>query len=235
MVCMGRLLLSVIALLGFVFQPSGQAQEVEVPAWMQPFLPKTPDEKAKAAFYDSQGSWTLEPGKGMVTIVCGMGIGFGFDTPPPYYEFVNDTVCSTDAVVLGTAQPSAVRMNNKRTYLYTEFSIDVSRALKLAGQTQTAVEVLTPGGHIQTSAGAVTVSISGSPQLEGGKEYLLFLKRVPGTKAFTPTNVLTRDSEWPRKLHGPLPYELQSNEVPFDRFVDDLEMAATRCHKGRRP
>jgi hypothetical protein len=217
--------------------PEGRGQDPqppaqETPAWMAPYLPVTAEDKARAGFFDGHGAWTLKPGFGVVTSACGIGFDSG-EPPMPYYDFVAQKACSADVAVVGTVSPVAVRLNNKRSYLFTEFTVQVSRWLRSAGTQPRRLDVLMPGAHIVTPEGPVTVSISGVRQFEPGKEYLLLLKRIPGTTAFTPSMFLTADANWASLLGGNLPYELRDDQVPFDRFVDDLENAARSCSRSR--
>ena len=63
----------------------------------------------------------------------------------------------------------------------------------------------------------------------------LFLKRVPASTAFVIAGTpLHERMGWTQRLPlHPLPVELSENEVPFDRFIDDLANAAMKC--PRRP
>ena len=65
---------------------------------------------------------------------------------------------------------------------------------------------------------------------------MVFLKRVPGSRAFALAGKGLADRPgWMHDLQIPLlPYELQNNDVPFDRFIDDLAIAADRCHPAHR-
>jgi hypothetical protein len=56
---------------------------------------------------------------------------------------------------------------------------------------------------------------------------------VPGTKAFVIVGKPTHEGmEWTQRLPlHPIPVELGKDEVPFDRFIDDLANAAMSCPK----
>lgn len=197
---------------------------------MLDYLPKTPEDRAKAAFFDADGPWLLRLGFNVTRTSCGGGIS---DEPTPYQEFATGLACGYDAVVLGTPTPSAVRINNRGTWLYTEHEFHVRRWVYPALETTTEIEVLTNGGTL--NVGGQTTTVSAGEPLEARKEYLIFLKRVPGSRAFSLTRRGLIDTDgWTDRLQiAVLPYELQHGDVPFDRFVDDLAIAAGRCRKPR--
>ncbi len=213
--------------------PSQDASHrVKLPEWMFDFLPRTSEERAKAAIFDSEGSGTLQLGVGMTRFVCGVAILGLTNEPPPYSLFLEQTVCPADAVVVGTPTPVAVRLNSRGTWLYTEHSFKVRRWVHPVGETATDIELLTSGGVLHTEGKTTMVSNSG-PSVAGGKEYLVFLNRVPGTRAFRLGGHPISDGEnWTASLRTALlPYELQNGDVPFDRFIDDLAIAAYSCRK----
>ena len=206
------------------------------PEWMEEFLPRTPEERAKAAVFDSEGSRMLELGSGATLTSCLIGFQFT-DEPPPYALFLEKTVCPYDAVVVGTPVPVAVRINNRGTWLYTEHSVRVRRWVRPANQAIANIEVLTSGGILHTE-GKATSTVHSGPSLEAGQEYLIFLNRVPGTRGFRLAGrPVSETDHWAANLlPAHLPYELENNDVPFDRFIDDLAIAGDRCrHARRRP
>ena len=209
---------------------STQTRVERLPEWMSEFLPKSSDERAKAAAFDSEGSWVLELGSGVVTTSCGFAMT---GTPPAYYDFVAARACSYDAAVVGVPTPVAVRLNNRGTWLYTEHLFQVRRWISPGTEIVPEIEVLTTGGvlHVQGK----TTTVHSRQQIEAGKEYLIFLKRVPNSRAFTVVGLPLSDSPaWESSLQSPLlPFELQAGDIPFDRFVDDLTIASWTCAKRR--
>ena len=198
---------------------------------MLDYLPKTTEEKAKAAFFDADGSSLLRLGIEVIRFSCGLGIT---GEPTAYLEFATQLACGYDAVVVGTPTPSAVRINNRGTWLYTEHAVRIRRWVYPALETTTEIEVLTNGGALRVDG--QTTAVSGGEQLEAFKEYLVFLRRVPGTRAFSLARTGLIDTDgWAGRLQMPLlPYELEHDDVPFDRFVDDLANAAMRCANAAR-
>lgn len=204
------------------------------PDWMSDLLPKTAEEKARAAAFDAYGQDIVKLGTSSILFKCGAMFQSAEDTRPAYYEFLTAKVCEHDAVAFGTPTPVAVRLNNRGTYLFTEHSFRVQRWVHPAAETRLDIEVLTPGGVL--SIGAQTAShVQSGHEIESGKEYLLFLKRVPGSAAFTIVgSPISPTATWERALQSPLlPYELEGGEIPFDRFIDDLAIAAGNCRKKR--
>ena len=149
---------------------------------MLDYLPKTPEDRAKAAIFDGQGSSVLQLDRGMIHFSCGVGMT---GEPPPYQEFATRLACGDDAVVLGTPTPSAVRINNRGTWLYTEHAVKVRRWVSPAAESATEIEVLTGGGVLHVDGRTTSVNSNREQQLEAFTEHLLFLKRVPGTRAFS--------------------------------------------------
>ena len=211
---------------------NGQKRSV-FPDWMWEFLPTTPEDRAKSATFDNEGSWLLELGMGISSTRCGFMMT---GEPESYLVFVSARVCGHDAVVVGTAVPVATRLNNRGTWLYTEFAIDVRRWVHPSADASREVRALVSGGVLHTQGKTASVSSPWKP--EAGREALFFLKRVAGTRAFTVAALPIADQPgWPSSLQAPLlPHEIQHNDVPFDRFIDDLAIAASRCRPAaRRP
>jgi len=206
------------------------SQRPPLPEWMLDYLPKTTEERAKAAFFDADGSSLLRLGIEALRLSCGPGMS---GEPTPYLEFTTQLACGDDAVVLGTPTRSAVRINNRGTWLYTEHEFHVRRWVYPALETTTEIEVLTHGGTL--NVGGQTTTVSAGEPLEARKEYLVFLKRVPGTRAFSLTRRGLIDTDgWADRLQmAVLPYELEHGDVPLDRFIDDLAIAAGNCRKPR--
>jgi hypothetical protein len=158
------------------------SQRPTLPEWMLDYLPKTPEDRAKAAIFDGQGSSVLQLDRGMIHFSCGVGMT---GEPPPYQEFATRLACGDDAVVLATPTPSAVRINNRGTWLYTEHAVKVRRWVSPAAESATEIEVLTGGGVLHVDGRTTSVNSNREQQLEAFTEHLLFLKRVPGTRAFS--------------------------------------------------
>jgi hypothetical protein len=198
---------------------------------MAEFLAKTPEERAKAAIYDHEGSSVLQLGHGVIRFVCGVGFT---GEPLPYGSSLQQKVCAYDAAVVGTPVPVAVRINNRGTWLYTEHAFRVRRWIYPATETRTDIEVLTSGGALHVDG--QTTTTDSSDQLEASREYVVLLKRVPGSGAFAlAAKGLADRPGWMHDLQIPLlPYELQNGDVPFDRFIDDLAIAAASCHRALR-
>ena len=208
-----------------------RSERQRLPEWMTEFLPKTPEERAKAAIYDHEGSSVLQLGRGMIQFVCGFAVT---GDPLPYASALQQKACAYDAVVVGTPVSLAVRINNRGTWLYTEHAFRVRRWIHPAVETRNDIEILTSGGALHVDGQTTMIRNGGGTELEASMEYLVFLKRVPGSRAFAlAAKGLADRPGWIHELQIPLlPYELQNNDVPFDRFVDDLAIAADKCDRS---
>ena len=126
--------------------------------------------------------------------------------------------------------------NNRGTWLYTEHAFRVRRWIYPANETRTDIEVLTGGGALRVDGQTTSIGSADGDQLEAPREYLVFLKRVPGSRAFAlAAKGLADRPGWMHDLQIPLlPYELAHGDVPFDRFIDDLAIAAYSCRPPSR-
>jgi hypothetical protein len=122
----------------------GAQPSAAVPEWMRDFLPKTDDEKARAAAFDTYGSQPLRLGSFTTIFACGV---FSPGTPArPYLEFVADLACAHDAIVVASPNPVASRLNNRGTFVFTEHKMPVNRWLHPPAEWVPEVEVLVAGG-----------------------------------------------------------------------------------------
>ena len=92
---------------------------------------RTDDEKARAIFFDRYGAYPLEPGDSRVI--------FPGIPPPPippgapgptFDRLLEHLACSTQLVVLGRAEQRAVHLNQRETYLFTDYDVHVERWLR---------------------------------------------------------------------------------------------------------
>jgi hypothetical protein len=227
---MGRQVCPLIAvtLLLSVAVLGAQSSAPALPNWMKDFLPKTGDEKARATAFDSYGSEPLRLGIFSLTTSCGV---FSPGTPArSYAEFVADLACAFDAIAVADPHPVATRLNNRGTFIFTEHAMPVDRWIHPSSDWVPEVDVLVAGGTLKVGGQSTGVDVGQSLDAD---RYLFFLKRVQGTKAFVIVGrALHPGMEWAQRLPSPpIPVELAENEVPFDRFIDDLANAALRCRK----
>ena len=216
-------LLIAVTLLLSVATLGAQSSAPALPNWMKDFLPKTEDEKARATAFDSYGSEPLRLGIFSLTTSCGV---FSPGTPArSYAEFVADLACAFDAIAVADPHPVAIRLNNRGTFIFTEHAMPVDRWIHPSSDWVPEVDVLVAGGSLKVGEQSTGVDLGQSLDAD---RYLFFLKRVQGTKAFV--------IEWAQRLPAsPIPVELAENEVPFDRFIDDLANASMRCPKRAIP
>ena len=165
---------------------SAQSALSALPSWMMEFLPKTAEEKAKAAIFDGEGSRILQLNREVMVFACGGMLTDG--EPTPYLEFATQLACGYDAVVLGTPTPSAVRTNNRGTWLYTEHAVKVRRWVSPAAETAAEIEVVTSGGLVYVDGQTTAVTTNRGTQLEASTE-------VPALPQARPRNTRVQPRE----------------------------------------
>ena len=209
-----------------------EATRAPLPEWMADFLPKTAEEKARAAAFDSYGSQPVRLGVFSGSTACGV---FLPGTPAsPYPRFVAELACAHDAIAVASPNPVAARLNNRGTFIFTEHSMPVDRWLHPFSSWAAQVDVLVAGGTLKVGEQLTGMSVGEDLTAD---RYLFFLKRVPNSSAFVIAGTpLHERMGWNQRLPlHPIPVELGSNEVPFDRFIDDLANAAMSCPRQREP
>ena len=208
-----------------------QSSTPVVPEWMRDLLPKTAEEKARAAAFDTFGSQPLRLGVFGGSLACG---GYSPGTPTRLYlDFVADLACAHDAITVASPNPVSARLNNRGTFIFTEHRMPVDRWLHPFSNWLREVEVLAAGGTLKVGEQSTGISVG---QDLTADRYLLFLKRVQGSNAFVIVGTALHERMgWTQRLPlHPIPVELGENEVPFDRFIDDLANAAMRCANAAR-
>ena len=227
--------LTALAILVSAATLASQSPPAEFPDWMKDLLPKTADEKARAGAFDSSGGFPLELGGHRVATACG-DIARG-STTRLYSEYVADLACGFDSIVVASSNPITSRLNNRGTFIFTEHAMPVDRWLFPPSTSATEVEVLVEGGTVNVGSQSTRVSVG--EDLKAGRRYLLFLRRVSGTNAFVISGTALHEAlGWTNRLTGlpmrPIPDEIAKNEIPFDRFIDDLAIAAGNCRPPTR-
>ena len=79
----------------------------------------------------------------------------------------------SEIIVHGRVTDSRVAWNEKRTYIWTHYRVEVADTLKSSGAREVVVSV--PGGILD----GVGMQISGTTPFEEGEEVILFLYRTP--------------------------------------------------------
>ena len=196
---------------------------------------KTDDEKARALFFDRYGADRLEAGDSRVILP-------GTPPPPPlpgtplptYDEFLRRLSCSAETIALGRAQVRAVHLNQKETFLFTDYDVDVERWLRPDDPHRApSLKLSTSGGRV-TIGGIPTSTGDGQP-LDPTKRYILFLKQIPGSAYFTLTRPALPDGDrWETVFHGvSLIPETSAESIRADSLADDIARLGRTCVPDR--
>jgi len=130
-------------------------------------------------------------------------------------------------VVLGRAEERAVHLNQRETYLFTDYVVEVEQWLR-PEQGAPSLKVSIEGGRV-TIAGRDTWT--GGAPLDTTKRHILFLDHVPGSGSLTPTRpALTDGKRWTATIPNitAIP-EFSNRTVPFDIFAEDIARLGRTC------
>ena len=196
---------------------------------------RTDDEKARALFFDRYGADRLKAGDSRVILP-----GTPAAPPPPgapvptYDGFLQRLACSAEVIALGRAQVRAVHLNQKETFLFTDYDIDVERWLRPDDPHGAPSLKLSISGGRVTIGGIPTSTGDGKP-LDPTRRYILFLKQIPGSAYFTLTRPALRDGDrWETVFHGvSLIPETSAESIRADSLGDDLARLGRTCAPGR--
>jgi hypothetical protein len=194
---------------------------------------KTDDEKARAKFFDRYGADPLEPGD---TAVIGPGTPAPPIPPgvplPTVDQFLEHLACSPQMVVLGRAEHRATRLNQRESYLFTDYDVDVERWLR-PEQGTASLKLSVSGGRV-TIAGRPTVAGAQDP-LDPTKRYIFFLQHIPGSGSLTPVRPPLADGDrWATAVRDlSLIPELADANVRLESLADDLSRLGRTCAPGR--
>ena len=212
---------------------SGPPPFARAVGYMADLRARTPEERAKATFFERVDRERLKPGH---SISIG---GIMRPVPPPglaaptYEAFLREVVCRGDALIVGTAAPKDVLLNVNESFLFTEYEIAVRRWLS-PGREGAPTVVLSMEGGRAIVGGRLTETTIGTP-IVPETEYLLVLRRIPGAQGFALARIPASSLEPPRisMAQFRLPNELLGDAVTFDKLVDDLaNLTPARCNSG---
>ena len=195
---------------------------------------KTDDERARAAFFDRYGGGDpLEPGDAWVR---------GPGTPPPlllppgarlpsYEQFVKYLACSTQLVALGRAEERAVHLNQRETYLFTDYDVDVERWLR-PEHGAPSLKLSVSGGRVRIG-GKLTSAVDGKP-LDRTKRYILFLQPIPGSGSLTRSRAALEEGDrWATAVRDlSLTPEVANANVRLDSLAEDIARVGRSCAPG---
>lgn len=175
-----------------------------------------------------------------VTIVSLPGIPELSPSGKPATSALDPLVEDADAVVIGVVSEKTSQLNEKRTFIFTDYEFTVEEVLKSVPNAQiepnTSITVTNPGGRILLNGKTVTAIDRTFKPLEKGKKYLLFLKLIPATGAyqvFDNKSGFELDDKITVLTDAPVPVELRSGER-VDPFLNHVKssIAAYKNRKG---
>jgi len=118
-------------------------------------------------------------------------LGMEGDGPGPAYppHALVQMACESSAVILGTAELGVSHPTENRRSVYTEWTFAVAKVFRNdpispVGDGQ-IINVVRPGGHLVIDGRNVTVTYTNFDDFAKRGQYLLFLKRVGETGAYT--------------------------------------------------
>jgi hypothetical protein len=193
----------------------------------------TDDERARAKFFDRYGAELLEPGD---TAVVGPGLPAPPIPPgspvPTYDHFIQHLACSTRLVVLGRAAERGVHLNQRETYLFTDYDVEVERWLR-PEHGAPSLKLSVAGGRV-IIAGAPTIAGAQAP-LSPTKRYIFFVEQIPGSGSLTPTRPpLAEGDRWTSAVRDlSLIPEIANRYVQLDSLADDIERSGHGCASER--
>jgi len=197
---------------------------------------RTDDEKVRAVYFDRYGSFRLKPGDSRAILP---------GTPPPplppgaslptFEQFLQRLACSGERIVLGRAEERAVHLNQRETFLFTDYDVAVERWLRPDDPHGAPSLNLSVSGGRVTIGGRPTSAVDGKP-FERTRRYIFFLQRIPGSTYLTPTRPSLADGErWSSAIPDvSLIPETSAETVRFDSLANDLARLGRTCTPADR-
>lgn len=111
------------------------------------------------------------------------------DRPKTKAEKLQDTVCQSDLVVVGSIYEKSVHLIDDETFVFTLYKFRVDDILKGPSSLKKndAVEFVRPGGLIKLDGQIIRAIDESFPPLRFGKKYLLFLRFLPESGGYLPS------------------------------------------------
>lgn len=140
-----------------------------------------------------------------ITVTIGVEEGgFSSTDGPTLEEFIRDKICESDAILVGRISEKESQLTAEEDFIFTDYTIVIKTILKDDGHESLArrgtVTVSRAGGRIKLDDRVLTVVDRSEKSLSIGDEYLLFLKRVSKTGAYTALKGSSSIPESPSKL-----------------------------------
>lgn len=146
---------------------------------------------------------------------------------------------NADAVVIGAVSNKTSQLNEKRTFIFTDFDFTVEEVLKnFLGdriEPSSLITITHPGGKVLLNGKIVTAIDRTFKPLEKGERYLLFLKFISETRSYQ-----ALDNKSSFEINGrvtvltdaPVPVELQSGKKT-NTFLEEVKTAIS-SYKNRK-
>lgn len=109
--------------------------------------------------------------------------------------FLGELACNADAVIVGVVKDKSSQLTEDGEFVFTDYDLTVEQVIKDNKLSHLEPNVLLtvtrPGGRIQLSGHLVEAEDASFKFLTKGQRYVLFLKFVPQTGAYTSLNSLS--------------------------------------------
>lgn len=133
-------------------------------------------------------------------------------------QYLQDLTCKADLIVIGKLKGKASQLNEEGTFTFTEYEISVDEVLKnnpAAPIKANKLTVVRSGGTISLDGHNVTATDFSEKPLEKGGRYLLFLKFIPETGAYSSLNGGSNLSDDSFRLFGNQLVQVSDQPLPF--------------------
>lgn len=115
--------------------------------------------------------------------------GFSFEDRQTLNDIVRERICESDAILVGKVTAKESQLTLGEDFIFTDYTIAVETLLKDdAGQSlrrANSIIVTRAGGKVALNGRTITVVDRNAGRLLIGGKYLMFLKRIPKTGAYT--------------------------------------------------
>jgi hypothetical protein len=151
-------------------------------------------------------------------------------------DYLQSLACKTDAVIIGTVKSKASQLTEQGTYIFTDYEITVTDVLKNNAsspiQTNADITVVRAGGAVKLKDNGRLLRVDSETErpLKVGDRYILFLKFIPDTGAYsavghTGENSFEIDGDKVKQVsHGNLPLGAHSS-VDAITLINEIQTA----------
>jgi hypothetical protein len=196
----------------------------------------TEDEKVRALYFHRYGAFPLKrgderfilPGPPVPPPPPGVGL-------PTYEQFLQRLACLGEQIVLGRAEERGVHLNQRGTFLFTDYDVAVERWLRPDDPRGAPSLKLSVSGGRVTVGGRSTTAEGGKP-LDRTRRYIFFLQQIPGSTYLTPSRPSLADGDpWIRAIPDlALIPETAAETIRFDSLANDIARLGGSCAPAPR-